>query len=315
MKLLIDTDTATDDAVALLLAARFPGVDLLAATIVAGNVAFDQQTENALIALEVAGTRGRVPVYPGCRAPLVAEPHPVTYVHGTDGMSDANLPRARQRPEAEHAVDALRRLVRANPGELVICAIGPLTNLAQALTLDPELARLIRRVYFMGGSYRYPGNITPVASYNVWADPEAAHIVLRSGVPITLCGFGLSCHHAVLDDEDYAALERADTPETRFFLAINRARRPYCKERQHLAGSNHPDSLTVALAIDERVARDVRELAVGVELAGELSRGQIVVDELGVWGRPPNASVCIEADTAAFKKLVYDALGAPWRGG
>jgi len=306
---LIDTDTASDDAIALLLACRTPGVEVVAVTIVAGNVAFQQQAENALVALEVAGTGGKVPVFLGCRRPLVAEHQPVPQVHGRDGMGDANLPPARQRPESEHAVDAIRRLAGAHPGELVVCAIGPLTNLAAALVVDPDLARLLRRVYFMGGSYRYPGNITPVATFNAWADPEAARIVVQSGVPLTLCGFGLSCQHAVFDDDDYAALERADTPEASFFIAINRTRRAFCKANQGLSGSNHPDSLTVALAIDERIAREVRDFAVDVELGGELSRGQLVVDELGVWGRKPNAAVCIRADTRRFKALLFKALG------
>jgi purine nucleosidase len=310
LKLVIDTDTASDDAIAIILACRSTRVDLQAVTIVVGNVDFDQQAENALAALEVAGAGGRVPAFLGARQPLVAEHRPVPHVHGPDGMGGANLPRARQRPEAEHAVEALRRLARQQPGELVVCAIGPLTNLALAFSVDPELPRLLRRIYFMGGSYRYPGNITPVASFNVWADPEAAQVVLRSGAAITLCGFGLSCQHAVFDDEDYAALERADTPLSRFFLVINTTRRAFCKAHQQLAGSNHPDSLTVALAIDERLARRNRDFAVEVELGGQLSRGQLVVDELGVWGRPPNATVCIEADTRRFKRMLLKALGA-----
>jgi purine nucleosidase len=311
MRLLIDTDTASDDAIALVLAARTPGVEIVGVTIVGGNVDFAQQAENALVSLEVAGTGGRVPVCLGCRRPLVADARPVPHVHGADGMGDAHFPVARQRPEPEHAVDAIRRLVRAHPGELTVCAIGPLTNLAAAFTRDPELPRLIRRVYFMGGSYRYHGNISPVATFNVWADPEAARVVLRSGVSLSLIGFGLSCRYAVFDDADYTALAGVDTPQARFFEAVNRTRRAFCKTQQGLAGPNQPDSLTVAAAIDPDIITEARDFAVDVELGGELSRGQLVVDELGVWGRPPNATVCIRADAARYKRLLFGALGAP----
>jgi purine nucleosidase len=311
MKLVIDTDTASDDAVALLLACQAPDVDLLGVTIVAGNVDFDQQVENALVALEVAGRGGRVPVYPGARRPLVTEPRPVPQVHGRDGMGDANFPPARQRPEHEHAVDALCRLARAHAGELVLCAIGPLTNLALALTRQPDLARWLRRVYFMGGSYRYHGNITPVATFNAWADPEAARIVLHAGVPLTLVGFGLSCQAAVVTDDEYLRIEQLDTPQARFFLAVNRTRREFCKTRQRLPGPNQPDSLTIAIATDPNVAIETPEYAVEVELNGELTRGQLIVDELGVWGRPANAAVCTRADAARYKQLLFRALGAP----
>src|SRR5262249_38129632 len=162
-----------DDVFSLLLALRHPSARLEAITVVCGNVRFEQELENALYTVELAGRSGEVPVYPGCSRPLVGEWVGAEYVHGRDGRGDSGFPRARQRPEPRHAVDELVRRVNESPGELTILAQGPLTNLALAVRRDPELPRKVAQLYVMGGGI---GNITPAAEYNFFVDPEAAKI-------------------------------------------------------------------------------------------------------------------------------------------
>ena len=308
-RVIIDTDTASDDAVALLLALRSLEIHVEAITIVGGNVDFDQQTENALYTVEVAGKSGQVPVYCGARRPLVRPVHQtVQHVHGRDGMGDSFFPRARQRPEKDHAVDAIISLVRRFPGEISVVAIGPFSNVALAFLKAPEVCQKIAAIYFMGGTYMFQGNITPAATYNPWVDPEAARIMVHSGVPLTMVGFDATCRYSVFTDADYEQVEKLGTPLGRFFVSINRTRRQFCKEKQRLAGSNHPDSLTMALFMAPSVATRVEKRFVDVEIAGELTRGMLVIDELGVWGKEPNVNICVEANEKKFKELVFQTL-------
>src|SRR5262245_12937699 len=167
VRLIIDTDTAGDDVTSLLIALRHPNAQLEAVTICNGNVAFDQQIENALYTIEQAGRD--VPVYPGCPRPLVAEPVDAAYVHGQDGMGGSFFPKPSLRPSFEHAVDELVRRVDESPGELTLLAQAPLTNIAAAVVRDPSLARNVKRLYVMGGGV---GNITPAAEFNFYVDPE-----------------------------------------------------------------------------------------------------------------------------------------------
>ncbi|WP_020598645.1 nucleoside hydrolase [Spirosoma panaciterrae] len=308
-RIILDTDTATDDALALLMAVSSPKLSVEAITITVGNVGFEQQTKNALYTLEVAGKSGQIPVYQGSARPLTREVHgTATYVHGSDGMSDSFFPDPKQKPEKEHAVDAIIRLVNANPGELTLVAIGPLTNVALALLKEPAMAKKVKGLYFMGGFYKFYGNINPGATYNAWVDPEAARIVFQSGIPITTVGFDVSVKSSVFTDEDYAQVATLGTKYSDFFMKINRIRRTYCKEHQKMKGSNHPDAITVAAVIDPTLVTQSVSRFVDVETRGELTLGALTIDELGVWKKAPNATICVEADEARFKKLVFDTL-------
>jgi purine nucleosidase len=310
-KIIIDSDTATDDAVAILLALNAPDIKVEAITITVGNVGFEQQTKNALYTLEKAGKGGQVPVYQGSSRPLTREIHgSATYVHGTDGMSDSFFPEAKQKHETEHAVDAMIRLVEKYPGEITIVAIGPLTNIALALLRQPTIATQIKGIYFMGGVYKFYGNVTPVSSYNVWVDPEAARIVFQSGIPVTTVGFDVSVHSSVFTDADYLQVEKLNTKLSAFFMSINKIRRVYCKEHQKMNGSNHPDAITMAVFIDPSIGLEMLPRFVDIETQGELTRGAMLIDELGVYKKPVNATVCAQADEKKFKKMVFDTLKA-----
>lgn len=308
-RIILDTDTATDDALAVLMAVCSPRLKVEALTITCGNVGFEQQTKNALYTLQLAGKKDKIPVFQGSARPIAREVHGnAKYVHGSDGMSDSFFPDPLQKPEKEHAVDAIIRLVSQYPNELTIVAIGPLTNVALALLRDPSIAKKIKEVYFMGGFYKFYGNINPSATYNAWVDPEAARVVFQSGIPITTVGFDVSVKSSVFTDADYAKVEKLGTKYSDFFMKINRIRRVYCKEHQKMNGSNHPDAITIAAVIDPSLISSKVSRFVDVETRGELTLGALAIDELGVWGKPPNATICVEADEAKFKQMVFDTL-------
>ncbi|QHV94216.1 nucleoside hydrolase [Spirosoma endbachense] len=308
-RIILDSDTATDDALAVLMAVTSPKLKVEAITITCGNVGFDQQTKNALYTIQLAGKNGQVPVFQGSARPLVRQVHGnATYVHGSDGMSNSFFPDPQQKPEKEHAVDAIIRLVDKYPNEITIVAIGPLTNVALALLREPSIAKKVKELYFMGGFYKFYGNINPGATYNAWVDPEAARVVFQSGIPITTVGFDVSVKSSVFTDDDYAKVEKLGTKYADFFMKINRIRRKYCKEHQKMNGSNHPDAITIAAVIDPSIVSLSVSRFVDIETRGELTLGALAIDELGVWGKPPNATICVEADEAKFKKMVFDTL-------
>jgi purine nucleosidase len=307
-RVIIDTDTATDDAVALLLALRAPDVQIEAITIVVGNVDFDQEAENALYTIQMAGRSGQVPVYLGARQPMLHSYHStVTNVHGVDGMSNSFFPKAKQRPERQHAVDAITSIVNKYPGEVTLFAIGGFTNVALALQ-NQSVRENLAAIHFMGGSYMFCGNITPAATYNAWVDPEATRIMIRSGVPLWMTGFDVTYRYSIFTDGDYDQVAKLGTPLAKFFWDINRVRRVFCKEVQHMAGSNHPDSLCVATFIDPSIITKTVQRAADSEVSGELTSGMIVIDELGIWKRKPNVTICVTADEARFKALVMKSL-------
>jgi purine nucleosidase len=303
-RLIVDTDTAGDDTVSLLITLRRPEIELEAISVVCGNVRLEQELENALYTVEASGRSGQVPVYAGCPRPLLAEWIGAEYVHGRDGMGDSSFPAARQRPEREHAVDELVRRINESPGELTILAQGPLTNLAAAVRIDPTLAEKVAQVYVMGGG---AGNITPAAEYNFYVDPEAAKIVLGAGFPLTLFTWSLTLSHGVLDDEQVAQIEGLGTRLSDFYLAVNRRAREF--ERSiGIAGITHPDSMVAAAVVDPSLILDSEQAVVDVETSGELTRGWNLIDTLGRTGREPNARIVTDYDTGRFFELLLSVL-------
>lgn len=318
MRLIIDTDTAGDDCLSILLALKAPEVRLEAVTICNGNVAFGQQVENALFTLEVAGHGGRVPVYPGCPAPIIRKPVDATEFFGTDGMSNAGFPRAAQRPEAKHAAAAIVDLVMASPGEIDILAQAPLTNIAAAYAKEPRIAKAVRHLWVMGGMDNSIGNTTPASEFNFFVDPEAAKIVVNAGFNLTLSTWTLTLGSGVLPAEVLARIQGLDTPLSRFFMAINRAPLERTRIRYGAPLSTHPDSLTCACAIDESLILESAACQVDVETQGELTRGyssicvpnppEIAKDD-PLWPNgAPNARVIRRADTARFAERMIAAL-------
>jgi purine nucleosidase len=300
--LLINTDTSAGDAIALLLALAEPDAQVVGVTITCGNSGFDQQVENALYTIEVAGRGGDVPVYPGCREPLLGRYRSVPEVWGADGMGDSGFPRAQQRPEGRHAVDAIVDLAERHAGELEIVSLGPLTNLAVALLRRPDVARLVRTIYAMSGCLYAQGNITLGAEYNAWVDPEAARIVYRAGANLVLVPWEVAAREAFVTPEEEGEIARFDTVGSRFYMQVTRVMREYTRVRRR-PGVVHADALAMLVPLVPRLVRERRRMFVDIEVAGELGRGVTFFD----WGdmRPPNAEVILGVD----RRLLVDTLG------
>ncbi|CQR48363.1 Pyrimidine-specific ribonucleoside hydrolase RihB [Paraliobacillus sp. PM-2] len=311
-RVIIDTDTAGDDTIALLMALHHFQVE--GVMITGGNVQFDQEVENALYTIEVAGKGGEVPVFKGYEAPILQlgdEQHrTVEDVHGSDGMGGANFPKAKQRPESEHAVDFLIRKVHENPGELSIMAIAPLTNIAMAMKKDPTIVPKIKEIFIMGGTNNYLGNITPAAEYNFYVDPEAARIVMHSGVPMTMVGWEMCTQYSVMNDQDHQEIEQLQTKGSDFFIAINQVVKAFNKKVHRLDGTTHPDTLLMAIAADESIMTKSTYYFVDIETKGELTRGYSLVDINGRFDRPTNVRVCETVDRERFKSALITCLDA-----
>ena len=308
IKILLDTDTAGDDTTAMLMAMKSSGATLEAVTINCGNVSFDQEVENALYTIEVGGKSDKIPVYPGARRPLLRDWETAERVHGDDGMGNSHFPKAKQRPEAKHAVDAIIELVNSEPGDITLVEIAPMTNLAMAIRKDPSIVKKVKHLYFMGGTNQYLGNVTPAAEFNIWVDPEAAKIVFDSGIPTTMVGWEICMRHSILDPGDLDRIGAMDTREARFFTSVNGQVRKFMKEVEGIDGVSCPDTITIAIVLDQKVATDVRPKRVDVETGGEFSRGATYVDHLGVTRKKPNMKVVYSASESLFKDMLFKML-------
>jgi len=305
-RLLIDTDTASDDAVALVMALRLPEARVEIITTVAGNVALPQATRNALYTVELCGAD--VPVHMGFAKPLLRAHKDATEIHGPDGMGDTHLPEPTRIVAKQHAVDALVTRALAEPGELTLVTLGPLTNIAMAVLREPRFAASLKEVYVMGGAANVVGNQTPSAEYNIWCDPEAARIVFQSGMRLTMVPFECCLGDALLDDAEVAAIEAIGTPYARFCMAINHflvdATAPIIPVR----GLNLPDPVTLAAALDDAIITERGQFFVDVETEGRLTRGETVVDRYGVLRKQPNLTVALATDGPRFKAMLRRAV-------
>ena len=306
LRSIIDTDTASDDAVAILMALGHPDVEVLALTVVAGNVPLDLAVQNALYTVELAGAS--VPVYAGRAEPLARPLRTAQFVHGQDGMGDIGLPLSGRQPAPGDAVDVLVDLIRANDADsLTLVTLGPLTNVAEAFTREPSLAGRLREIVIMGGTSDAVGNVSAVAEFNIWVDPEAAAIVFASGARITMVGWDISRKYATISPSDAAAL-RAIGPLGAFAMDIQGVVNTFATTTTGLDGFDLPDPIAMAVALDPSIATDVRLLDVVVETGGTYAAGQTVVDHLGIDGRTPNVHVVVEASREAFLRLLHETL-------
>lgn len=309
--LLIDTDPGVDDALALLMAfddmqserGRHHVVGL---TVAAGNVGLDHIVANALKLCEVCGVD--VPVFAGAAEPLLHPARDAAYVHGRDGFGDTGYAPAAGAAQAEHAALAILRLSHAHAGRLLLVALGPLTNLALALKLDPTLPQRVARCVVMGGAVSAHGNITPAAEFNIAFDPEAAHLVFAAFPRIEVADWEAVMAHGL----PHAAAERwlqADSPRARFYAGISAHTRAWAKEgrgeRWHVA-----DALAMALALQPEGALELLERPLAVELDGRHTRGATVVDWNRQEGGADNAAILMRYDQGRFEALVAAALAA-----
>ncbi len=271
---LIDTDTASDDAVALIMALRAPEVKVVAITTVAGNVNVDQATRNALFTVELCDSSA--PVYRGAEKPLERDLEDATWFHGRDGLGDLGYPAPRATAESLHAVDAIIDTIERHPG-LELVTLGPLTNIAQALLRKPQIAAGVNRCVVMGGAPWCVGNVTPAAEYNFWTDPEAARIVLRSELPVEMIGWHLCRGEAVLNERDINKVLSMGTERARFAIDCNSHARHAYLEQTGEDGISLPDPVAMSIALDRTLGTSWSRHAVDIETASELTRGMSVV--------------------------------------
>lgn len=306
-RIIIDTDTAADDSFAMLVGLRHPAAQLEAVTIVAGNVAFDQQVQNALITIDQAGRGGEVPVHLGARVPLL-QAWVEASAHG-DGKGNHDWREPDQKPSDERAADAIVRIVNDNPGEIDIVAIGPLTNIATAVALDRDLPRKARSLWIMGGCENSVGNITAAAEYNFYVDPEAAQLVLSAGFDTTIVTWTLTLARALWNEAHLRELEALGTPLAHFFSILDAPNLAFNRS-VGIDGSTHPDSLTAMLLVRPDLITASRELYVEVDTRAGLTRGYSLMDDRPERNRP-NARVIDDIDAAGFFAAYRDLLAMP----
>jgi purine nucleosidase len=271
---LIDTDTASDDAIALVMALRADGVHVVAITTVSGNVDVHQAASNALYVVELCGAR--VPVYVGAAQPLRRPNAYAHWFHGSDGLGDHGYRPGKTSPEQKDAIEAIIETVSSNPGLTLVC-LGPLTNIALAIGRNPELVHSVDRCVIMGGALK-GGNVTPAAEYNIWLDPEAAHIVFRSGLPIELVTLDLCQGEAIVNADDIKQFSSLPGPFGSFAVSCSSRARQVQLERRGADGLALADPLAMAVALDRSVVTRWGEHYVEVETESEPTRGETIVD-------------------------------------
>jgi inosine-uridine nucleoside N-ribohydrolase len=312
-RVILDVDPGNDDALAMLMALSAPALKLEAITVCPGNMGplYEQQVRNALYIVDLAGKSGRVPVHAGMSRPILNRPYPIaSFIHGSHGLGRVQVPNVAQKADPEHAVDTIIRRVNAAPGEITIAAMGALTNVAMAFLRDPGVARKVKGVLFVGGRYATPG-LPP--GYNMLVDPEAAHVVLTSGAPLTAVGTDVFRNDSVLVDNDFEHIAGFNTARSRFFMESNDLRRTFEKANRGTNGSTNPDPITIATLINPAIALRYESLYMHVELQGESTRGLLVYGDNIYSGEPtPPANVrfCTRADGNEFKQLVFATLQA-----
>jgi purine nucleosidase len=316
--LLIDTDGGSDDVVALIMALRSSDVHVSAITAVAGNVPVEQATLNLLCAVELC--EAQVPVWVGAKRPLSRELVTAQWFHGRDGLGDHGYAPMSRRAESGPAVDAMIRTILASPG-IEVVTLGPLTNLALAMNREPAIIKTIGRCVVMGGAPCCEGNVTPAAEFNIWADPEAAKIVFRAGLPLEMVGWHLCRGTAALNQEDIRKILALGTPLAEFTVHSNSVAAEAYRAQTGELGISLPDPVAMAIALEPGLCTSSSMQYVDVETTSDLTRGMTVVDRLAVAGDERNRGlwewalkaqaktrVCWSLDVDGWKAALWAAL-------
>jgi inosine-uridine nucleoside N-ribohydrolase len=321
-RIIIDTDPGVDDAIAILLALRSPELKVEAITPVCGNVPLELTLPNALRLVEIAG-RTEIPVASGASHPLTRRLVTAKYAHGNNGMGGVEFPVPTTKPSRESANEIISRIVRENPGEITIVAVGPLTNIATVLRSDPGIAGMIRSIALMGGSLS-GGNVTPSAEFNFYVDPEAARIVFDSHIPLTMVGLDVT-RKVLLDEDHVKLLESAKNPVSQAAGRVMRATIERMRDARNPPAMAMHDPLTVASLIDPAILT-LRDYYVEIETSGELTAGESVGYQRAPMRKSapletsepeppesaqtftPNAKVAVEVDSERFFSLLIPRL-------
>ncbi len=307
LPIIIDCDPGQDDAVALLLALASPDdLDVRGITTVAGNVPLPLTSVNALKMCELA-SRPDVPVYAGCSRPMVKELYTAEHVHGPSGIDGTDLPDPVTPLQEAHAIDYLvSALLEADSGEITLCTLGPLTNLAMALVKEPRIAGRIRQIVMMGGGYFEGGNTTPAAEFNIYVDPHAAHVVFTSGIPITMMPLDVT-HQALTTPPRIAALRRIGSSASRAVVGMLEFFDRHDIDKYGMAGGPLHDPCVIAYLLEPDLFSG-RRCHVEIISDSGAANGSTLVDWWGVTGREPNALVMNEIDDDGFFTLVTERI-------
>jgi len=305
--IIIDTDPGHDDALALLLAFASPEeIDLRGITTVAGNVPLALTTKNALKLCELAGMQN-VAVYAGCSGPMLRELVTAEYIHGVTGLDGPVLPEPTKRVEPRHAVDFLiDELLAADDGEMTVCLLGPMTNLALALIKQPDIVAKIGEVVLMGGSFHAGGNVTPTAEFNVYVDPHAASVVFNSGIPLTIMPLDVT-HRAQALPERIAALRSMGTPIAGVISQMLEFVGRFDVARYGFEGFPLHDPCVIAYLLEPGIFIG-RAAAVIVDIGDGPSLGATVADWWGTTVRPVNATVMMDLDDDRYFEVLTERI-------
>lgn len=313
-RLIIDTDTGSDDAVALIMALKSTNFKVEAITTVCGNVPVELATKNALMTIEAANGQ-KPPLYVGAGKPLMRDLVTAVNVHGEDGMGDCNLINPTLLPETKHAVDSILEIIENNPGEIEIVTIGPVTNIALAILKAPETMKKVKRIYSMGTAGFGPGNTTPVAEFNVYVDAEAYSIMMKSGIPISIIGFDICLGEAAWNREDMEFLMESQKEEAVFAVQCNRSLLEYNLQASGGHFVDLPDAVAMGVVLWDDIVIEDKLCYCYVCTTEEATYGQVIVNDGsklaisdGFAGHTPNATICKTIDNQLFKKRLIELL-------
>lgn len=305
-KIIIDTDPGQDDALAILLALASQELEVLGITTVAGNVPLPLTQKNARKVCELAG-KPDTPVYAGASCPMVRPLVTAEHVHGRTGLDGPDLPEPAMPLQEQHAVDFIVETLRRHPaGEVTLCTLGPLTNVALALQRAPDIAVRIQQIVMMGGGFFEGGNITPAAEFNIYVDPHAADVVFRSGIPLVVMPLDVT-HQVLTTHKRLEAIAALNTPVAKACVELLEFFERYDEEKYGSDGGPLHDPCVIAYLLKPELFQG-RDCNVVVETGSELTMGMTVVDWWGVSGRPANARVMRTVDADGFFDLLTTHL-------
>lgn len=316
-KFFIDTDTASDDAVAILMALETKDVDVLGISIVSGNMPVEQGSINARYTIELC--KKNTPVYVGADSPLVKKKAHADWFHGPDGMGDMNYPLPNKEAIHTNFIDVLKNHIEEYPNEITLVTLGPLTNIANFISKESESFLKLKKIVIMGGAATTVGNVTPAAEYNIWCNPEAAELVFNSGHhDISMVGWELCRGGANLTEDEMELVYSFQTEKGNFSIDCNKHALESSQNWLGDPGLGLPDPVAMAVALNPKVVLKESRHNVKIVLDGP-SRGMTIVDKLNVGESEPNldeywsntvknVNVIWEIDNQAWKDTLYETL-------
>ncbi|MFN8378743.1 MAG: nucleoside hydrolase [Anaerolineae bacterium] len=303
-KIILDCDPGHDDAIAIMLAASHPEIELLAITVVAGNQTLEKTTLNALNVCQYLGID--VPVYKGCGQPMIRDKQVIApEIHGESGLDGPRFGTLTKQIEKQHAVNYLVDTLLASEGDITVVTTGPTTNLAMAMRMCPDILPKIHDIVLMGGCYQL-GNMTPAAEFNIYADADAAHVIFTSGRPIMMAGLDVT-RKVLAVPSVMERMSKVQTKAGKLFVDLMTFFNMTQKQVFGWEGGPLHDPVTIAYLIDPTVLT-LKDMFTQIDIRGEQSYGRTNSDFFGILGKPANSKVAIDIDVAKFWDIIEAGL-------